>query len=239
MRARSGRAVARDRAGARLPMCRCGTSVLARADAGWTTAIAVLGPLLTRSGRAEDLPERQVRHAGAGPRRLPDARAGRRHHADLLSPRKPACTATAWTSWRSCIWATRRSRYDEVTGTGRNRMPFAQVPIDRATAYAAEDADVALRLWQALRPRLRINECAGAVRADRAPADPGAAGDGARRHQGRRRRSAPHVGGFRTAHGGDGEGHAIASPASNSTSAARSSWARCCSTRWACPAASG
>ena len=38
---------------------------------------------------------------------------------------------------------------------GANRMPFAQVPIDRATAYAAEDADVTLRLWQTLRPRLR------------------------------------------------------------------------------------
>jgi DNA polymerase-1 len=47
--------------------------------------------------------------------------------------------------------------YDQVTGTGRNRLPFAQVPIDRAAAYAAEDADVALRLWQALRPRLRFN----------------------------------------------------------------------------------
>jgi DNA polymerase I len=46
--------------------------------------------------------------------------------------------------------------YDEVTGTGRNRLPFAQVSIDRATAYAAEDADVTLRLWQALRPRLRF-----------------------------------------------------------------------------------
>jgi DNA polymerase-1 len=47
--------------------------------------------------------------------------------------------------------------YDEVTGTGRNRLPFFQVPIERATAYAAEDADVALRLWQVLRPRLRFN----------------------------------------------------------------------------------
>jgi DNA polymerase-1 len=46
--------------------------------------------------------------------------------------------------------------YDEVTGTGRNRIPFPQVPIERATAYAAEDADVTLRLWQALRPRLRF-----------------------------------------------------------------------------------
>ena len=50
-----------------------------------------------------------------------------------------------------------------MTGTGRNRMPFAQVQIDRATAYAAEDADVALRLWDALKPRLRVNRRAGAV----------------------------------------------------------------------------
>ncbi|HEX4367384.1 MAG TPA: DNA polymerase I, partial [Rhodopila sp.] len=47
--------------------------------------------------------------------------------------------------------------YDEVTGTGRNRVPFSQVQIDRATAYAAEDADVALRLWDTLKPRLRLN----------------------------------------------------------------------------------
>ena len=45
--------------------------------------------------------------------------------------------------------------YDSVTGTGKSRIPFTQVPLDRATAYAAEDADVTLRLWQALKPRLR------------------------------------------------------------------------------------
>ncbi len=45
--------------------------------------------------------------------------------------------------------------YDSVTGTGRARVPFALVPLDRATPYAAEDADVTLRLWHALRPRLR------------------------------------------------------------------------------------
>jgi DNA polymerase-1 len=47
--------------------------------------------------------------------------------------------------------------YDEIIGSGRNRVPFSQVPIERATAYAAEGADVALRLWQVLRPRLRFN----------------------------------------------------------------------------------
>ena len=48
--------------------------------------------------------------------------------------------------------------YDEVTGTGRNRVTFAQVALDRATAYAAEDADVTLRLWRALHPRLRATQ---------------------------------------------------------------------------------
>ncbi|MFT8712161.1 DNA polymerase I [Komagataeibacter rhaeticus] len=47
--------------------------------------------------------------------------------------------------------------YDEVTGTGRNRVVFSQVDIARATPYAAEDADVTLRLWQVLRPRLRTS----------------------------------------------------------------------------------
>jgi DNA polymerase-1 len=47
--------------------------------------------------------------------------------------------------------------YDAVTGTGRNRIPFAAVPIAQATHYAAEDADVALRLWLALHPRLRTS----------------------------------------------------------------------------------
>lgn len=44
--------------------------------------------------------------------------------------------------------------YNEVTGTGRARIPFAQVPLDKAVAYAAEDADVTLRLWRVLKPRL-------------------------------------------------------------------------------------
>ncbi|MCE2578882.1 DNA polymerase I [Gluconacetobacter entanii] len=48
--------------------------------------------------------------------------------------------------------------YDEVTGTGRNRVPFTRVDIARATTYAAEDADVTLRLWLVLRPLLRPNQ---------------------------------------------------------------------------------
>ncbi len=44
--------------------------------------------------------------------------------------------------------------HGELTGSGRNRLAFDQVAIDRATAYATEYADMILRLWQVLKPRL-------------------------------------------------------------------------------------
>jgi DNA polymerase-1 len=44
--------------------------------------------------------------------------------------------------------------YEEVAGKGARQVTFDQVDIARATAYSAEDADVALLLTQVLRPRL-------------------------------------------------------------------------------------
>ena len=44
--------------------------------------------------------------------------------------------------------------YDEVTGTGKSRLPFAEVAIEKATAYAAEDADITLRLWELFKPQV-------------------------------------------------------------------------------------
>jgi DNA polymerase-1 len=44
--------------------------------------------------------------------------------------------------------------FTSVAGSGRNFIGFARVALDRATEYAAEDADVSLRLWRALKPRL-------------------------------------------------------------------------------------
>ena len=44
--------------------------------------------------------------------------------------------------------------FKEVAGSGKSAISFAQVPLDKATAYAAEDADVTLRLWKLLKPRL-------------------------------------------------------------------------------------
>jgi DNA polymerase-1 len=42
----------------------------------------------------------------------------------------------------------------QVTGTGKATKPFRHVGLPEATAYAAEDADITIRLWRLLRPRL-------------------------------------------------------------------------------------
>ena len=41
-----------------------------------------------------------------------------------------------------------------MAGSGKSSISFDQVPLERATHYAAEDADVTLRLWLLLKPRL-------------------------------------------------------------------------------------
>ncbi len=44
--------------------------------------------------------------------------------------------------------------YKDVVGTGKSQLNFGQVDLKAATRYAAEDADVTLRLWRRLKPRL-------------------------------------------------------------------------------------
>ena len=46
--------------------------------------------------------------------------------------------------------------YKEICGTGKKAIPFPEVPLDRATEYAAEDADVTWRLHAHLRRRLPV-----------------------------------------------------------------------------------
>ena len=46
--------------------------------------------------------------------------------------------------------------FKEVAGTGKSRITFDHVPLDKATEYAAEDADLTLRLYQYLKPRLLV-----------------------------------------------------------------------------------
>ncbi|MDA7430242.1 DNA polymerase I [Primorskyibacter aestuariivivens] len=42
----------------------------------------------------------------------------------------------------------------ELLGSGKSAITFDKVPIDEATKYAAEDADITLRLWQMFKPQL-------------------------------------------------------------------------------------
>ena len=45
-------------------------------------------------------------------------------------------------------------KFKDVVGSGKNQLSFAQVPLDQACPYAAEDADITLRLHRVFKPRL-------------------------------------------------------------------------------------
>ncbi|GAA5047082.1 DNA polymerase I [Erythrobacter westpacificensis] len=47
-------------------------------------------------------------------------------------------------------------KFKDICGTGKKAIPFGQVPLDKATEYAAEDADVTWRLYQHLHRRLPL-----------------------------------------------------------------------------------
>lgn len=44
--------------------------------------------------------------------------------------------------------------FEEVAGKGAKQLRFNQIPVDKAAAYAAEDADITLKLHQVLYPKL-------------------------------------------------------------------------------------
>ncbi len=48
--------------------------------------------------------------------------------------------------------------YSDVCGKGRTAITFDKVPLDKALAYAAEDADITLRLYRLLRERLLVEK---------------------------------------------------------------------------------
>jgi DNA polymerase-1 len=50
---------------------------------------------------------------------------------------------------------------DQMTGSGKSRITFDCVAIDKAAEFAAEEADLALRLWQVLKPRLTCERVTG------------------------------------------------------------------------------
>jgi len=52
--------------------------------------------------------------------------------------------------------------FKEIAGTGKSQKTFDQIELDVATPYAAEDADVTLRLWKFLKPKLAVESVATA-----------------------------------------------------------------------------
>jgi DNA polymerase I len=58
----------------------------------------------------------------------------------------------------------RTIEYAEVTGKGKAQVPFAEVALEEACTYAAEDADVALRLAGLFRPEMRALHLDGLFR---------------------------------------------------------------------------
>ena len=157
-----------------LPTCRCGTSCWTRCrSCRVETAIAAAGAAADRSGGAEDLPERQVRHAGA------DARAGfrcRRRIDDTMlisyrpggrpaRPRHGRAGATASRPHADQLRRGHRHRPQPACqlrpGADRPRHRLCRRGCRRDAAAVAGAAAAAARQSRA-----------GAVRADGAPADP-------------------------------------------------------------------
>ena len=103
--------------------------------------------------------------------RLPGARAGtastsRRSTTPCCCPTRStaAAASTAWTRWPSATCGHTCMPFTQVLehapGAKKSDKTFAQVPLDKATEYAAEDADVTLRLWMVLKPRLAAERMA-------------------------------------------------------------------------------
>jgi DNA polymerase-1 len=69
----------------------------------------------------------------------------------LLNPSKPShsleAIALEYLNYKVTTYA-------DVTGSGKKQIGFNEVDIEKATRYSGEDADIALRLQQTLRPRL-------------------------------------------------------------------------------------
>ncbi|MDH1201178.1 DNA polymerase I, partial [Stenotrophomonas maltophilia] len=54
-------------------------------------------------------------------------------------------------------------KFEDVAGKGAKQIPFSQVGIDEASRYAAEDADITLRLHHALQPQLLVEPALDSV----------------------------------------------------------------------------
>jgi len=65
---------------------------------------------------------------------------------------RPAAKSHGMDALAAELLGYRTISYSDVTGSGRNRIGFEEVEVEKATDYAAEDADITLRLYHALEP---------------------------------------------------------------------------------------
>ena len=139
------------------------------------------------------------------------------------------------------VQALARPRHHSLRTTSpapaRSQVSFDCVAIDKATEYAAEDADVTLRLWNALKPRLAAERVATVYETlERADALRAGA-HGAARHFHRPPGAVAAVRRIRPEAGRAGGRDQDAGRRAAQSRLARSSSATFCSARWACPAA--
>ena len=121
--------------------------------------------------------------------------------------------------------------FHHVAGSGKAQVTFDCVAIDKATEYAAEDADVTLRLWHALKPRLAAEPSTTVYETlERADAR-GAGADGAARHRHRPPGAVAAVRRIRAEAGARSKTRSRSWPASRSIPARPSSSATSCSAR--------
>ncbi|MFR0656996.1 hypothetical protein SB719_20855, partial [Pantoea sp. SIMBA_079] len=57
-------------------------------------------------------------------------------------------------------------KFEDVAGKGAKQISFSQVAIDDASKYAAEDADITLRLHRVMKPRIEADAGLARVYAD-------------------------------------------------------------------------
>ena len=123
--------------------------------------------------------------------------------------------------------------FKSLTGTGKKQIGFNEVPLSDATRYAAEDADVTLRLWHVLRPRLPVEGATRVYQMVDRPLIPVVAAMERNGIKVDREQLAALSQDFATRMAALETGNPCAGRTSPFRSAAPSNWAKSCSTSWA------
>ena len=158
----------------------------------------------------------------------------RRHDADFLRARRRQRQPRHGRA-RRALARPHTIHFDDVAGSGKSQVTFDCVAIEKATEYAAEDADVTLRLWEALKAAAARRAC-HTVYETLERRMPGAGAHGAARHLDRPAGAVAALGRIRAEAGRAGRrDQELAGEPLNPGSPSNS--ATSCSARWACPAA--